>query len=219
MSYILDALKKSEQERQQGTSPHLHSAHGSLPPFQETSILKKHFAVLLLSGGLFIITCGLGVFFYLHQPSLTEKPLTAVTEAPAESQTSGVTAAQPQEHVIKNIATSLQRPVEDQAKVQQPNAITESTPASDPPVVIEPKPLPASLPLLHDLPAELQAQIPTLKFAGHTFSKNPSQRMIIINGKILREGNMIDPNTQLAEITWDGVTIETNGTRFRVITN
>jgi hypothetical protein len=43
--------------------------------------------------------------------------------------------------------------------------------------------------------------------------------MIIINGKILREGHLIAPNIYLREITWEGLIIESNGTRFRVQTN
>ena len=43
--------------------------------------------------------------------------------------------------------------------------------------------------------------------------------MIIINGKILREGDMIEPDTKLAEINWEGITVEFNGTRFQVKTN
>jgi hypothetical protein len=43
--------------------------------------------------------------------------------------------------------------------------------------------------------------------------------MIIINGRILREGDMIAPNTYLTEITWEGVTIAFSGTRFRIKAN
>lgn len=86
-------------------------------------------------------------------------------------------------------------------------------------MIVERETAQKSLPLLNELSSELRAEIPSLKFAGHTYSENPYQRMIIINGKILREGDMIEYNTKLAEINWEGVTIEFNGTRFRVKTD
>ena len=221
MSYILDALKKSDQERQQGTAPHLHSAHGSLPPLKGSSAFIQRRAFWLISGGVLLITCCLGLFFFLHQQHLTETVSTPATDTAvlsAEPQTSQPTALQqPPDQVVQIKESSHLRLVEDKSQDLQSIAIEDST--SDAPVVIQPKPLPAFLPLLQDLSSELKAGIPNLKFAGHTFSKNPSQRMIIVNGKILKEGGMIAPNTHLTEITWEGVIIEFNGTRFRVITN
>jgi len=65
--------------------------------------------------------------------------------------------------------------------------------------------------LLKDLPEDIQDRLPDLKFAGHTFAQNPSQRMIIVNDKILKEGGKIDPFTRLVEITWEGVILESDG--------
>ena len=221
MSYILDALKKSEQERQQGTSPHLHSVHGSIPPVKQSSVFKKRLVFWSISGGVFSFICGLGLFFFLHQQSLNETAPRQTIDRPvlsAEPQTSQTKALpEPPAQIIQNNDTSPHSLAEDKSDIQLPDTTKES--GSDPAVVIEPKPLPKSLPLLQDLPSELREKIPNLKFAGHTFSKNPSQRMIIINGKILREGSIIASNTHLTEITWEGVTIEFNGILFRVITN
>ncbi len=70
------------------------------------------------------------------------------------------------------------------------------------------------LPEFKDLPGSLQAAIPELHCAGHTYSTEPEKRMIIINNSILREGEKIDENLRLVEITWDGLIIEFNGERF-----
>lgn len=71
-----------------------------------------------------------------------------------------------------------------------------------------------SLPLTQQLPEELKRNIPEITLAGHTYSETPSQRMVIINNKILREGNSLDGNISLVEITWDGVVLDYNGTQF-----
>jgi hypothetical protein len=66
-----------------------------------------------------------------------------------------------------------------------------------------------------DLPPELKLQLPPMKFAGHTYADEPKQRMIIINNKILREGDSIDEETKLVEIIWEGVILEYKGVTFK----
>lgn len=72
------------------------------------------------------------------------------------------------------------------------------------------------IPYLHELPPQVQAEIPTLQFAGHAYSPEPSRRLIIINGMIRREGDQIDAETRLMEITWEGVIVDRKGFRFQV---
>jgi general secretion pathway protein B len=204
MSYILDALKKSDQERQQGTAPNLHSTHGSIPSDIDFSSFKRHRTFWLIPGGVFIFLVGLGIFFFQHQGQLDQGDLTKSTETAL-------------------LANELQAPppqvlVKEKVQVFEPQIAAEET-VSDLPTVVQKEAPQTFVPFLNALPAALRAKIPTLKFAGHTYSENPYQRMIIINGKILREGDMIDSNTRLAEINWEGVTIDFKGTRFQVKTD
>ena len=209
MSYILDALKKSDQERQQGTSPSLYSKHGSTPPGIDFSPFKRHRAFWLIPGGVLFFLAGLGIFFFQYQGHLDESDSLKVSDTPAFSDERPT----PPPRVLVKEKIQIQQPIQQpipQPTVTNPSAL---------PIVAEREAPQTSLPFLKDLSAKLQAEIPTLKFAGHTYSENPYQRMIIINSKILREGDMIDRNTRLAEINWEGVTIEFNGTRFQVRTN
>ena len=77
----------------------------------------------------------------------------------------------------------------------------------------------STLAQLQDLPADRRAAVPELKFAGHTYSEDPAQRMIIVNGQILREGGIISSGTRLRQITWDGVIVDFQGKQFLVKTN
>lgn len=114
-------------------------------------------------------------------------------------------------------------PQEETTVIRQPEPV--------PPVVREPRPpslaigqsqqvpteKPRSvLPYVQDLPPQVQAEIPKLQFAGHAYALAPSQRLIVINGMIMREGDHIDAETRLAEITWEGVVIDRKGVRFQV---
>jgi general secretion pathway protein B len=223
MSYILDALKKSDQERQQGISPHLHSAHGPiLQNRNSSSPFKQRTTIWMVSGGVLLVCTCLGILFFQYHHFLAEKDSTKTTDTPllsAETEKPRTTPpAQPaNQDIQRNESSSPQVTVKDQDKVLLSIAVEGSSP--DPPAGIETEIPQTSLPLLQELSGTVQAEISNLNFAGHTYAKNPSQRMIIVNGKILREGDMIAPSTYLREITWEGVTIEFNGTRFRVITN
>ncbi len=203
MSYILDALKKSDQERQQGTSPNLYSEHGSIPPDMVFSPFKRHRRFWLIPGGIIIFIAVLGIFFYQYLSQPTDKESTVVTETAPQSG-----------EVNETLPGVL---VKEKIQVLQPIE-TKEVP-SIPPVIFEKEAPQSSLPFLNELSANLRSQIPPLKFAGHTYAENPYQRMIIINNKILREGDMIDGNTRLMEINWEGVTIDFNGTRFQVKIN
>ncbi|MCP4339438.1 MAG: general secretion pathway protein GspB [Desulfobulbaceae bacterium] len=203
MSYILDALKKSDQERQQGTSPNLLSKHGSIPSGMVFSPFKRHRAFWLIPGGILFFLTGLGIFFFQYQGQFDQRDSTKVTDTAIPSD---------------KLPPPVQVLVKEKIQVLEPIITTEAT-VSDLPKTFEREAPQTSLPFLNDLPAAMRAKLPALKFAGHTYSENPYQRMIIINGKILREGDMIDSNTRLAEINWEGVTIDFSGIRFQVKTN
>ncbi len=220
MSYILDALKKSDQERQQGTSPSLYSVHSPMPPVKASSAFRRYQIFSLIIGVFFLLFTCLGIFFFLHRQQPLEKDSMTATNAPL--------AAQPHTPQNSSLVPSVQVTPENEIStplvvIKEKDEIVRSIPVEDsvpePPTVIQTKALKKALPFLKDLSPELQAEIPSLKCAGHTYSEEPSQRMIIINGKILKEGDMIAPNTRLTKITWDGVAIDFNGTRFLVNTN
>jgi general secretion pathway protein B len=222
MSYILDALKKSDQERQQGSSPNLHSIHGSPIAVTKVSSFQQHRVIWLTFGGIILFLVCFGIFFFLYQQHLAVSrlikeadPPLITTERPGGQTT---TSAQSSDQVGGgNEISSPQVIIKEKQNVLRSIAVEDPPPYPQASFVKESSK--SSVPLLQDLPAQLQAEIPSLQFAGHTYSEEPSQRMIIINGRILREGDMIAPNTYLTEITWEGVTVSYKGTRFRIKAN
>ena len=222
MSYILDALKKSDQERQQGTSPNLYSVHSSIPAVKGSQPFFSRYALWFIFGGFsLLLLCSVILFALYRQDVAKTNPLqTTATPSPSPQRTipQSTPLSQPSDQVVMEKEISLSSiPVEGNRIEPQPIATEDLTPDSS--TVIETETSQNSLPLLKDLSTKFQEEIPSLQFAGHTYSTIPSQRMIIINGKILRQGDLIGPQTHLAEITWEGVIIEHNGIRFRITTN
>jgi general secretion pathway protein B len=106
----------------------------------------------------------------------------------------------------KEIAAQAQLP--DQAAGQP----AEEEPRPSPAATTEPE----SLPLLADLPFSTRSMLPELKLRGHVYSETPSQRMIMVNTSIAREGDAITPDLSLVEITEDGLIMRFRDTFFRI---
>lgn len=226
MSYILDALKKSDQERQQGASPNLHSAHGPIiGQRRNSSSIFKRQTFWLISGGVVLMCIVLGVFFFRQHHFFSEQDSTKNHDTAILSAEPQNTTTAPLPQMANQGAEKDERPSPQVAIIENDEVVLSI--ATDKGTFelsadIAPETTQTSvafLPFLEDLPDALRTKLPPLKFAGHTYAKNPSQRIIIINGNILREGDMIAPSTYLREITWEGVTIESNNIRFRVKTN
>ena len=71
-------------------------------------------------------------------------------------------------------------------------------------------------PTASQLPPSAQADVGKMKFAGHVYSEDTARRMIMINNKILREGDAIDTDFRLQEITGSGVILLYKSTPFRI---
>jgi general secretion pathway protein B len=226
MSYILDALKKSDQERQQGASPNLYSTHGPIiGQRRDSASLFKRQPFLLISSGLVLFCIVLAIFFFRQHRFFSKQDSTKTPDAvllstePRTTTTAPRTQVAPQETETNELISPQVTIIEDDEVVF---SISTDKGTFEPSADAAPETTQTSvafLPFLEDLPDALRTKLPPLKFAGHTYAKKPSQRIIIINGKILREGDMIAPSTYLREITWEGVTIESNNIRFRVKTN
>ena len=73
-----------------------------------------------------------------------------------------------------------------------------------------------ALPLFEELPVQVRNRIPELSFAGHAYGDDAGKRMIIINNRIVREGDLISNGLSLEQITLDGVIISYKALVFRV---
>ncbi len=194
MSYILEALKKSERERQQGQTPDLYAVHGEAPGFERAI---PHRPRLLLWAGLCTLIAALGGGFLWYGGGTT-------TDNPGESP----------------LKTELVAPAVPPAAAMEANAEPEVAPdpAEKPPVLpaAESAAPPATAPAKGRI--TIRPELPTLRFSGHTYSEERSRRMIMVNNRIVREGDWIDTNIRLEEITWEGVILDHQGVQLKVKT-
>ncbi len=182
MSYILNALKKSQQQRQQERAPTIHSLQQQLPPLSApasplNSLVIGILAVLLLS------LMGSYAWLFYQTTADGKSPLSDT-----------VTTASP-EQTVEPVAVPAPS-TEPVATVEPAAAASAAEPAAAKTVIN-----------LWELPAALQRRVPGMTFSFHVYSDNPLRRTIIINGRRLKEGGMVNDEIALREITASGVVL------------
>ena len=225
MSYILEALKKSESERQQASSPPSIYTPKSPPPVEPEKDQKKSRLLLWCTLTIFVI-----LLFVAGYHLYDNKQISITITVPEKN-----TSSKPE-----NMATTA-----SPAPTSEPQAAPES-PADAP--LIQPVnkkavtanetsekmevPLPENIdvqatmdettsqrsyvPRLDELDTAFQSKVPELKLAGHVSTEDASLRMILVNDRIVREKGAAASGFILDEITPDGIILRKGSTLFRI---
>jgi general secretion pathway protein B len=211
MSYILDALKKSadERRRRQQSDPLL----GQPPAYPTADRRVKQSPLPVLATLLLCLSLATGAAWYWlaarPSPEGGFSDDAVVRDRPENGQAAAV----------DNEAPALPAPATAQTpRTHVASAELPGRPAatSAPAQATLPAEAPANVPLFADLSPAMQAAIPEIRFSGHVFSPVPSLRMIMANQTIVREQDLLAPDVRLEEITETGVLLSYRGTRFRI---
>lgn len=195
MSYILDALRKSDQQRQHGMAPTLATAPLPAPTSNTRGKPARLFISLLA-----LLLIGIGLSIGWLRPWQGEPA--APTPSPSRA-TPPPEAATPQAMPI-------------------PAARTVSKPESDVPLpmatapTVQPAAAPAPIPMVKvEPPVSGRQDLPRVTITVHAYSPDPAERLAAINGRMLHEGDEVEPGLKLERITADGVVLNYKGRRFR----
>ncbi len=223
MSYILDALRKSEQERRQSQVPDLQTQHTPPPQKGRGKRLWPWLIVAALLLNAALLTWHLGpwsegeplaadpaavddIVVATAEPAPVPTPLPPPASPTAEP--SAETAAPPPQPEISDARQA--------APPEPPPAPTPSAEAPPAPAATPQAAAPPGVPRLEDLPLSLRRQIPDLAISLHFYTDAPAARMVRINGRNLREKQRVDENITVREITEEGVVLDFNGQLFAV---
>jgi general secretion pathway protein B len=220
MSYILEALRKADAERERGAVPDLHAQ--LLPPgAAETQAEPPKTSVLpwLAVGVLLAIVAG-GAWYLLGR----DEPVAVAVAPPAPpvaaSAASAASAAQAAASVPA-VAASAAEP----ASASAPKPVAKAAPPRRPP---PPRPPPRKeppvakavatvrVPPLSELPGELRQQVPPLVIGGSVYSPQASARMVVVNGQVFQEGSNLAPELKLEQIRQKAAVFSIRGQLFEV---
>jgi general secretion pathway protein B len=215
MSYILDALRKSDQQRQRGTTP-------TLPTAPATAAEPKQPAFLMY-GLLAATLLGAGMVVGWLRPWQPEQPALAVQPSAARPLESGPHQTAPAPQPALPIMTRKPGLVQELPAPATPSkALIASPEKSQTPLPEKPAKTglndPAREPrvmAMADLPLSIQQEIPNLPISLHAYSVKPKDRLVSIDNRLLREGESPAPGIRLEQITPDGMIFSYKGYLFR----
>jgi len=215
MSFILDALRKSELERQRQSGPSI----AELPVARDDRRLP---AALVAIGVLLAVNVAVLMYFMLRQDATPVAAQSTAAAAPAPA--APAPAAQPP------VDEAAPRPEDTLAAQAMPPAPMPEPAASDAPEAPDPTLLPEApyvppqgggvryeappAPFIDTLPPQATAGLADLSVDLHIYSPDPARRAVFINGRRYTEGMALAEGPMVEEINRDGVVINHRGQRF-----
>ncbi|MDH5512789.1 MAG: general secretion pathway protein GspB [Gammaproteobacteria bacterium] len=233
MSYILDALRKSQQARQPATPERTGAVHNvslSLPVSGWWLVLG---IVLLL--GLVIAMWAIWRGSVGNLPDPPAEPVqgepVAVTPAAAPTGSANIGPASNPPAVparetspVSDLAEQAKVPVpapppkkiiperveNKTVTIRQPDPGTDAVAATAMPLATD------NTPLLQQMPQDFQRALPSLAVTIHVYSRDESQQILFINNREYRKGSQIETGLRVEDIVPDGVVLSFRGERFKL---
>jgi general secretion pathway protein B len=202
MSFILDALKKAESERNRNTGPVLMDVRIAAP--------RRRLPTWAWVLGV-VLVANLGILAWLLLRKPPAAPIAADAAAPAATATAPAPVAvtplaAPGAATVPPLAASSSLPV-----TTAPQPFT-TTPASAATALDTPEDY-DNLPTAQDLIASGTA-LPPLQLNLHVYDASAVNRYVLLNSVRLREGDITSAGFKVERITPRGVVLNGNGRRF-----
>ena len=261
MSYILDALKKADAQRERDPARGIHAQATILPGSSQGGDGRNW---LWVAGAAVLVALGWLLWsMYEDKPPVAPPALVRSEPVPAPVAVAPLAAPAVSAPVAAATATSspqvatavLPPPAAPRIEPAEPKNIAQPAPHARPqlktepraPTVAAPQPAPAPArasaasgsvpaaataaaptapaPAAAPVPAVVEAgpitrglppDAPKLAISGGVYSKNPAQRMLIVNGQVFSQGADVGSGVVLEEIRPKSAVLRFNGARYSV---
>lgn len=217
MSYILDALRRADAERERGGVPGLHTQAMPETGDDDTAVPHRGLApwqwlAIGLTGGLAVAVAWTWRGDDVPPPAPAPMPVPAAPAPPTAAVPSlpAPPPAPPQAEPAAPVAIAPMRAAPPPASA--PTAPLSAAPA--PPGTAPAAPLRVNS--LAELPPDARAGLPPLAFGGSIYSSTPANRLLIVNGQLMHEGDALAPGVTLEQIKPKAAVLNIRGQRFEV---
>lgn len=242
MSYILDALRKAEEERHLGRPPNPIAASTPTKPVQQRlwlwlgAGLGLGFNAALLAYLLLVkpqppspiaTTASTALEPKASERTASDvKPAPSITSQPA-APAQGAPAASPESATARSVSPTPS----PGASRKTPGGAPLAGPLLHPSAIANqerrrkaPKPPPGPSvsigreppPLLEAIPANARRGAPAFNLDIHVYSPNAEKRFVVVGGQRYREGEQMGNGTVLEAVTPTGATLRQGNRRFRL---
>ncbi|HVE55029.1 MAG TPA: general secretion pathway protein GspB [Ramlibacter sp.] len=222
MSYILDALRKADAERERDPSRGIHAQVATLP----LEAASRGAPWGWLAFGAAAVAAGGAYLAWPTAPVPRPVPVLPapgfVLEAPRQPVVVPIAAAVVPAAPAPVVATA---PAAERAQVKAAPAAVPKAPVPDAapavPAMAEPS-VPAAVPAqerivaVGELPADVQRELPKLTISGGVHSENAAQRMLVVGGQVKGEGAELAPGVVLEQIRARSAVLRFKGFRYSI---
>ena len=227
MSYILEALKKSQAERQLGELPSIHAPQVQLHDGAASASARRT-PVWLALGGVAVTVAAALLLWQPWQADAAAPAAAAVVPAVlAQAVPAPLPVAAPPAAVAPAPVAAFVPPAATAAPVHHARPVAEpkqetpgqavSPPVAAPAPAVPPTPAAEeSVPGMRDLPEPIQRQIPAIAIGGYIYSKNPADRLLLIDKVLRHEGEELAPGLVLEKLQTKAAIFSFKGYRYRV---
>lgn len=238
MSFILDALRKSETARRRSEAPDLFAM---MPGTTAPTPARTQWPLLAI-GGIGVLSLIAALWLFAQRSPSQPAPLPA--SLPASDATTGATTPQAAPTTIETQAPAsippTPEPPEQAIAAEVPAVPVKISPAAAAPPAATtivrdlsaPPPEPDTatpapqiqtaspatgdqIVSLADLDPEARKQLPPLKLSMHLWNETPSQRFVIVDGQRLKEGDVLG-EIVVERISRDGAVLVWRGNRLKI---
>ena len=206
MSFILDALKKSETDRQQQGGAEFSTVPSAVPESRAPRWIWALVALLLVNA--------VAVAWLLLRPQPVQ-PLRGAASPVVETSEpdQSPVAADPVPTFAVRVAEARARQPADQPETP---VVREPPQSESRPTPVARQTVADDVPTLLDLRARGVLSLPDLHLDIHVYSEAAAERFVFVNMVKHHEGSALAEGPRVAEITVDGVVLEYQGRRFKL---
>jgi general secretion pathway protein B len=246
MSYILEALKKAQAERQLGHAPDIHTP-APVPAAAASRAATRKPLLIGLGVGVLVAGIAAGLVWRAKTPAgapavlarnnaapvapLAPAPVAPAPQAPpANAVPVPAPAAPPARRMSDAVPApaaphpaatrrhhAAPPPAPAAARDPVPEAVYLPAPAPAPAPARAPDPIPEeSLRTLQQLPEAIQREVPKVAVGGYIYSPNPADRLLLVDKMLRREGEELAPGLVLERLMPKYAVMNYRGTRYRV---
>jgi len=233
MSLILDAIKKSEKERQQQQVPTLNDNHIDYNELEHDQ--RNHMRIFL--GVLLVITMLIISYFsyhyfssqkstYFNSKQVKKKPITqgkvaqpsfkknasqqppkkvlpSPSHADSKSSVVNITDNKTQKKSLQNSHTNHKTIINDQPPIVKTTLSTKNNRLNE-------------VPFIENLPHNIQMEIPQIDYSSHVYTGSPDTSFVVFNSEILGVGDKFKSAITIENITANTVVLNFEGQNFKL---
>ena len=217
MSYILDALRRADSERERGSVPKLHANPAPADLIDDERVGPRWHAWAWGAIAISLLLLGALASQWLSRDG---RELSSPSAAPPPSAAPVPQAATPPPAAPSDLAPGpalvrLQAPQALPLEVPAPAAAPRQ-PSSGAAAATRGQASADRVPGMNELPDEIRRQLPALVTGGAMYSETPANRMLIINGQVFHEGDKVAPKLVLEKIKLNAAELSFNGHRYSI---